>query len=164
MSVHARGLSQILLVSVLVALGGMAWAAEGATKDEAVAMVQEGRERPSSPTVADKAYAEIDDPGRPVRRPRSLYRRLRPRRRWCSPMAPTPSASAPTRSTTRTPTARSLSRSASSLPRRMPSFWQSYKFMNPVTNKVEPKQMYCERLEQTVVCGGVYQCADGLRS
>jgi len=37
------------------------------------------------------------------------------------------------------------------------SFWQSYKFMNPVTKKVEPKQMYCERLEQTVVCGGVYQ-------
>jgi cytochrome c len=38
-----------------------------------------------------------------------------------------------------------------------PSFWQSYKFMNPVTHKVEPKDMYCERLDQTVVCGGVYQ-------
>ena len=38
-----------------------------------------------------------------------------------------------------------------------PSFWQSYKFMNPVTKAVEPKEMYCERLEQTVVCGGVYQ-------
>jgi signal transduction histidine kinase len=38
-----------------------------------------------------------------------------------------------------------------------PSFWQSYKFRNPVTNTVEPKEMYCERLDQTVVCGGVYQ-------
>ena len=38
-----------------------------------------------------------------------------------------------------------------------PSFWQTYKFINPVTHKVEPKEMYCERLEQTVVCGGVYQ-------
>jgi cytochrome c len=38
-----------------------------------------------------------------------------------------------------------------------PSFWQSYKFMNPVSKEVEPKEMYCERLEQTVVCGGVYQ-------
>jgi signal transduction histidine kinase len=37
------------------------------------------------------------------------------------------------------------------------SFWQSYKFMNPVTQKIEPKEMYCERLDQTVVCGGVYQ-------
>src|SRR6185503_12228957 len=38
-----------------------------------------------------------------------------------------------------------------------PSFWQSYKFMNPVTKTIEPKQMYCERLNDTVVCGGVYQ-------
>jgi cytochrome c len=43
------------------------------------------------------------------------------------------------------------------LAKKEPSFWQTYKFMNPVTKKVEPKQMYCERLEETVVCGGVYQ-------
>ena len=29
--------------------------------------------------------------------------------------------------------------------------------MNPVTHTVEPKAMYCERLADTVVCGGVYQ-------
>lgn len=38
-----------------------------------------------------------------------------------------------------------------------PSFWQDYKFTNPVTKKIEPKTMYCERLEDTVVCGGVYK-------
>src|SRR5258705_8851044 len=27
--------------------------------------------------------------------------------------------------------------------------------MNPATRKVEPKQMYCERLNETIVCGGV---------
>lgn len=37
------------------------------------------------------------------------------------------------------------------------SFWQDYKFTNPETKKVEPKSMYCERLEQTVVCGGIYK-------
>ena len=42
------------------------------------------------------------------------------------------------------------------LARRQPSFWQSYKFMNPSTKRVEPKQMYCERLGETVVCGGIY--------
>ena len=36
------------------------------------------------------------------------------------------------------------------------SFWQDYKFTNPVTRKVEPKSMYCERLDETVVCGGIY--------
>lgn len=37
------------------------------------------------------------------------------------------------------------------------AFWQDYKFTNPVTKAVEPKQMYCERLDDTVVCGGVYK-------
>jgi hypothetical protein len=30
------------------------------------------------------------------------------------------------------------------LARQQSSFWQNYKFMNPVTKQVEPKQMYCE--------------------
>ena len=38
-----------------------------------------------------------------------------------------------------------------------PSFWQDYKFTNPVTKKVEPKSMYCERLDDSVVCGGIYK-------
>jgi cytochrome c len=38
-----------------------------------------------------------------------------------------------------------------------PNFWQDYKFTNPVTKNVEPKQMYCERLDDVVVCGGVYR-------
>jgi cytochrome c len=37
------------------------------------------------------------------------------------------------------------------------SFWQDYKFTNPVTKKIEPKQMYCERLDNTAVCGGIYK-------
>lgn len=37
------------------------------------------------------------------------------------------------------------------------NFWQDYKFTNPETKKVEPKSMYCERLEDTVVCGGIYK-------
>src|SRR5712691_628288 len=37
------------------------------------------------------------------------------------------------------------------------SFWQNYKFTNPVDRKVEPKSMYCERLDETVVCGGIYK-------
>ena len=35
-------------------------------------------------------------------------------------------------------------------------FWQEYKFTNPVTKKIEPKVMYCEKLDDTAVCGGVY--------
>ncbi len=37
------------------------------------------------------------------------------------------------------------------------TFWQDYKFPNPVTKKVEAKTMYCERVEDTAVCGGIYK-------
>lgn len=37
------------------------------------------------------------------------------------------------------------------------TFWQDYKFTNPVTKKIEPKAMYCEKLDEAVVCGGVYK-------
>jgi cytochrome c len=37
------------------------------------------------------------------------------------------------------------------------AFWQQYKFTNPENKKIEPKIMYCERLNETVVCGGIYE-------
>lgn len=40
---------------------------------------------------------------------------------------------------------------------QQPSFWQDYKFVNPVSKKVEPKQMYCEKLDNTAVCAGIYK-------
>lgn len=43
------------------------------------------------------------------------------------------------------------------LAKAKPTFWQDYKFTNPVSKKVEPKSMYCERLEDMAVCGGVYK-------
>ena len=41
--------------------------------------------------------------------------------------------------------------------RAQPTFWQDYKFANPVSKKVEPKQMYCERVAETAVCAGIYK-------
>ena len=37
------------------------------------------------------------------------------------------------------------------------SFWQDYKFTNPITKKLEPKSMYCEKLDALVACAGVYK-------
>ena len=37
------------------------------------------------------------------------------------------------------------------------TFWQDYKFTNPETKKIEPKSMYCEKLDDSVVCGGIYK-------
>lgn len=35
-------------------------------------------------------------------------------------------------------------------------FWQDYKFVNPVTKKIEPKQMFCHPLPDSAVCAGIY--------
>jgi cytochrome c len=37
------------------------------------------------------------------------------------------------------------------------SAWQEYKFMNPVSKKIEPKLMYLEKFEDVVVGCGVYK-------
>jgi cytochrome c len=43
------------------------------------------------------------------------------------------------------------------LARTKTTFWQDYKFTDPVTKKIEPKSTYCERLDASVVCGGIYR-------
>ena len=37
------------------------------------------------------------------------------------------------------------------------AFWQDFTFLNPVNKKIEPKQMYCEKSDDLVVCGGIYK-------
>ncbi|GAB4057468.1 cache domain-containing protein [Uliginosibacterium sediminicola] len=36
-------------------------------------------------------------------------------------------------------------------------FWQDYKFTDPISKKVLPKQAYCYALTDAVVCAGVYK-------
>jgi len=44
-----------------------------------------------------------------------------------------------------------------SLAKQKGSFWQDYKFTDPVTKKILPKSTYCEKVAETVVCVGVYK-------
>lgn len=37
------------------------------------------------------------------------------------------------------------------------SFWQDYKFTDPLTKQVLPKQMYCQKVDNVAVCGGIYK-------
>lgn len=44
------------------------------------------------------------------------------------------------------------------LAKEKPSFWQDYKFLDPVSKEVLPKSTYCERDgDDTVVCVGIYK-------
>jgi len=37
------------------------------------------------------------------------------------------------------------------------SFWMTYKFANPATKKIQPKDMYCESVDKNAVCAGIYR-------
>lgn len=38
------------------------------------------------------------------------------------------------------------------------NFWQDYRFTDPITKSVLPKQMYCEKADaKVIVCGGIYK-------
>ncbi len=43
------------------------------------------------------------------------------------------------------------------LARSKGKFWHDYKFTDPVTKKVLPKSTYCERVDSTAVCVGIYK-------
>jgi cytochrome c len=43
------------------------------------------------------------------------------------------------------------------LARSKGKFWHDYKFTDPMTKKVLPKSTYCERVESTAVCVGIYR-------
>ncbi len=36
-------------------------------------------------------------------------------------------------------------------------FWQDYKFTDPLTKTIQPKQSYCEKVNNVAVCGGIYK-------
>ncbi len=36
-------------------------------------------------------------------------------------------------------------------------FWQDYKFTDPETKKLLPKEAYCEKADAVIVCAGVYK-------
>ncbi|MEW6766273.1 MAG: cache domain-containing protein [Pseudomonadota bacterium] len=37
------------------------------------------------------------------------------------------------------------------------TFWQDYKWKNPVTKKVEQKSSYCETKGELIICAGIYK-------
>jgi len=158
MIVRARRTTQVawvLLVAALAVSGGMAYAATGATKDEAVAMVKKAvvAIKTEGP---DKAYAEISNPSGPFV-DRDLYIVVYGMDGMVLAHGANKKRIGTNQLNDKDADGKEFVKERVELAKKEPSFWQTYKFMNPVTKKVEPKQTYCERLDKTVVCGGIYQ-------
>ena len=149
-----RLISVALLLAPLV-LGGFALAATSATKDEAVAMVKKAITAIKS-EGPDKAYAEIDDPKGPFV-DRDLYIVVCRMDGLVLAHGADKMRIGVNVLHDKDVDGKEFVKERMERAKTEPSFWQSYKFRNPLTNQVEPKQMYCERLNDTVVCGGIYK-------
>ncbi len=138
-----------------LAIGATAFAADGASKDEAVAMVKKAVASIKA-EGADKAYAEISRKGGPFT-DRDLYIVVYQLDGKVLAHGANEKFIGKDMSDAQDVDGKLYVKERIELAQKQASFWQDYKFVNPVTKKVEPKEMYCERLDQTAVCGGVYK-------
>ena len=144
-----------MMVAIFMSSSGVAFAETGPTKDEAVAMVKKAVAEIKA-AGPDKAYALINDRSGPFV-DRDLYIVVY----GLDGVVLAHGADAKRIGTNqigdKDPDGKAFLQERVELAAKESSFWQNYKFINPVTKKIEPKEMYCERLDQTAVCGGVYQ-------
>jgi cytochrome c len=149
------------LVLSLAGAGFMAssstMAAEGgATKEEAVAMVKKGVAYIKA-NPADKAYADISDKARTDFHDRDLYLVVYALDGTVRAHGANGKMIGKNLIELKDVDGKAFVRERVELAQKSPTFWQDYKFTNPEDKKIEPKSMYCERLNDTVVCGGIYK-------
>ena len=145
----------VAAIVLVVGIGFPAWSAEFATKDEAVAMVKKavafiGQQG------ADKAYAEITKKDGQFS-DRDLYVVVYGLDGKVLAHGGNEKLVGKDLIDATDVDGKAFVKERVELARKQADFWQDYKFVNPTSKKIEPKQMYCQRLGETAVCAGVYK-------
>ena len=132
-----------------------AWGAASASRDEAVAMVKKGVAFIKANGV-EKGYAAISDKAGPFV-DRDLYLVVYGLDGKCHAHGANPKQIGRDLIDLTDVDGKYFVKDRVAMVRAKPTgAWQEYKFTNPVSKKIEPKVMYCEKLAETAVCGGVY--------
>jgi cytochrome c len=132
-----------------------AGAADRATKDEAIAMVNKAVDYIKA-NGTDKAYAEIDKKGG-MFTDRDLYIVVYGFNGVVYAHGANEKLIGTNQSEAKDPDGKAFVAERIELAKKGQPFWQDYKFMDPLTHTVAPKEMYCVPLNETAVCGGVYK-------
>ncbi len=128
--------------------------ASGPTKDDAVAMVKSAVATIKA-EGPEKAYAEFNKGGKYVNG--ELYVLVRTFDGMVLAHAANNKLVGKNLGDTQDVDGKNFSRDIGNLGRTNASFWYEFKFVNPATKKIQPKEMYCESVSQTVVCTGIYK-------
>ncbi|MBL8287561.1 MAG: cache domain-containing protein [Rubrivivax sp.] len=143
-------------IAFALASAGAAHAASNASKEEALAMVKKGIAFIKTNGI-DKGYAEISNKSGAFV-DRDLYLVVYGLDGKCLAHGANPKQIGKDLIDLTDIDGKYFVKERVTLARSQPAgFWQDYKFTNPVSKKVEPKTMYCEKLGETAVCGGVYK-------
>jgi len=140
--------------AVMLLLSGATLAFAAATKDDAMAMVKNAVAviKAEGP---EKAYADFDNDGQYSKG--ELYVMVRTFDGVVLARATNPKLVGKTLSDQQDVDGKYFLLDLGDLGRKQASFWYDFKFVNPETKKIQTKGMYCESLNQTIVCVGVYR-------
>jgi signal transduction histidine kinase len=151
-----NALVKVSVMAVCLAMGG-AWASEGgATEKEAVAMVKKGLAAIKA-GPKDKAFSEITDKANATYHDRDLYLVVYGLDGVVLAHGANAKFVGRNMIDLKDIDGKAFVKERVDLAKSKGTFWQDYKFTNPETKKVEPKAMYCERLDEMAVCGGIYK-------
>jgi cytochrome c len=144
----------VTTIAILSAVSLPAWSEDHATKDEAVAMVKKAVDFIKQ-QGADKAYAEFDNKGGQFT-DRDLYVVVYGFDGTVLAHGANAKLIGKNMMDVQDVDGKYFVKERVENAQAQANFWQDYKFVDPTTKRIEPKQMYCERVDQTAVCAGVY--------
>lgn len=145
----------VALAAVLATGAGFA-AGEAATDKEAVAMVKKGVAYIKA-NGAEKGYAAINDKDNKDFHDRDLYLAVHRIDGTCIAHGTNPKMVGKNFIDMKDIDGKEYIKERVEFAKAKPTFWTDYQFVNPVSKKIEPKTAYCERVDDTIVCGGIYK-------
>ncbi len=146
----------VTAIALSVMTGSVLAAEGGATKEDAVAMVKKGVAAIKS-GGADKTYAEFGDKANTTWHHRDLYLVVYGLDGVVHAHGANAKMVGKNLIELKDIDGKAFVKERVDMAKTHGTFWQDYKFTNPETKKIEPKSMYCEKLDETVVCGGIYK-------
>jgi signal transduction histidine kinase len=153
---HMRATKMAVVLAALLA-GGSTWAAgEAVTAKEAEAMVKKGVAYIKA-NGKEKGYAAITDRDNKEFHDRDLYLAVHRMDGTAVAHGTNEKMVGKNFMDMRDTDGKEYIKERVDFAKTKASFWTDYKFSNPLSKKIEPKTAYCERLDDTIVCGGIYK-------
>ncbi len=150
-----KAVKTVAAAALLLAVSLPALGAEHATKDEAIAMVNKAVAY-FQKEGAEKAYAAFDTKGGEFT-DRDLYVLVYSKQGFVLAHGANAKLIGKDMNEAQDVDGKYYVKERLALAAKEKTFWQDYKFVDPETKKLEPKEAYCEVLGDAIICSGVYK-------